>query len=164
MIQITAVKQDSDIEVIAQLAKEIWTHHYTPIIGIDQVNYMLEKFQSESSIKSQLVNGYEYHLLKFDDRPAGYIAFCYKDGHLFLSKIYVHANFRGKGIGKAAMCFMENEAQLNGYSKIRLTVNKHNSNSILAYEKMGFETITAIVQDIGNGYVMDDYVLEKKLN
>jgi RimJ/RimL family protein N-acetyltransferase len=48
-------------------------------------------------------------------------------------------------------------------NKIALTVNKNNVNSIKAYEKMGFKNVGSVVQDIGSGYVMDDYKMEKTL-
>jgi RimJ/RimL family protein N-acetyltransferase len=80
---------------------------------------------------------------------------------MFLSKLYVLNSARGNGIGRMALAFMEKQTRELNLKKIKLTVNKLNTNSIKAYEKIGFINIEAIVQDIGNGYVMDDYVLEK---
>jgi RimJ/RimL family protein N-acetyltransferase len=68
---------------------------------------------------------------------------------------------RGNGIGRSALSFIEAQVKALDLRKIQLTVNKFNTNSIKAYEKMGFVNTEATVQDIGNGYVMDDYVLEK---
>lgn len=42
-----------------------------------------------------------------------------------------------------------------------LTVNKNNVKAIRAYEKTGFKNIGSLVQDIGNGFVMDDYKMEQ---
>jgi RimJ/RimL family protein N-acetyltransferase len=70
---------------------------------------------------------------------------------------------RGSGMGRLALTFIEAQAKELELKKIELTVNKHNYSSIQVYEKMGFITIDAIVQEIGNGYVMDDYVMEKSV-
>ena len=70
---------------------------------------------------------------------------------------------RGKGIGKAAMELINREGKYLQCTQITLTVNKHNTASIAAYEKMGFDNLGGIVQDIGHGYVMDDFLLIKSL-
>lgn len=49
------------------------------------------------------------------------------------------------------------------YQSVYLTCNKHNSNSLAVYEKKGFKKIDEDVTDIGNGYVMDDYIYEYTL-
>ncbi len=149
--------------IIEELAKIIWTEHYTPIIGEDQVSYMLEKFQSKTAVEKQIEEGMEYFLLMLQENPVGYFSFKITNDSIFLSKLYVLNSARGNGVGKKALLFIEEKGIEKELNKIRLTVNKYNSNSIKAYEKMGFKNIEAIVQDIGNGYIMDDYVLEKPL-
>lgn len=47
--------------------------------------------------------------------------------------------------------------------KIYLTVNKTNIKAIRVYERFGFEKTDQVVFDIGNGYVMDDYIYEVKV-
>lgn len=154
----------ANFTIITDLASTIWTEHYTPIIGAQQVAYMLEKFQSVPAIQDQVEKGIRYYLIKHQDIYAGYLSFSIEENHLFLSKLYVQKSARGNKIGKAALSFIEEQAKTIGLYKIRLTVNKYNSNAIKAYEKMGFINVEAIVQDIGNGFVMDDYVLEKNIS
>ena len=43
-------------------------------------------------------------------------------------------------------------------------VNKNNKDAIEKYIHLGFKQIDFVVPDIGNGYVMDDYVMEKIIN
>ena len=162
MTTIKKTELTQDFQTLEKLASEIWTEHYTPIIGIDQVNYMLDKFQSAEAMQKQVADGMEYYLLIHDEKAAGYFAVAKKKKSLFLSKLYVAKEFRGNGIAKLAMQFIEQRKAALACNSISLTVNKDNSNSIAAYEKMGFDKIEAIVQDIGNGYVMDDYYMEKK--
>ena len=163
MASIIAVTSTTQIASVAHLAQTIWTDHYTPIIGGLQVDYMLAKYQSETAISNQIKDGYHYYLIKNDIGYTGYFAFSLHKDFLFLSKFYVLKSMRGNGLGKLALSFIERKASELRLPKIRLTVNKYNSKSISAYEKMGFVNVDSIVQDIGNGYVMDDYVLEKNI-
>jgi len=164
MIKIITATNKSDFKIIADLAKEIWEEHYTPIIGIEQVDYMLNKFQSELAIENQIREGYQYFTIYFGGIPVGYLSFIKKEESLFLSKIYILQSERGKGIGKFTMEFVEEKAIELELSSITLTVNINNANSIKAYEKMGFKNIGTQVADIGNGFVMDDFLFEKKLD
>ena len=164
-IEIIEVSDEASINKAERLAKEIWRQHYIPIIGKDQVEYMLEKFQSKQAIYEQIQNGFIYYLVKLDDDYLGYLSILPKDesGELFLSKIYISIEQRGKGYGKKAMDFIENLARRRSLSRITLTVNKHNSGAIKAYQKMGFRIVDSIAQDIGGGFIMDDYGMEKIL-
>jgi ribosomal protein S18 acetylase RimI-like enzyme len=157
----TVVTTERQREIVEFLAREIWTEHYTPIIGREQVEYMLEKFQSQDSISQQISAGIIYFLIRSGEEFIGYIAVQPKGDELFLSKIYVVSARRGRGHGKKAIQFVESLAKERKLGKIVLTVNKNNSKSIRAYEKMGFTIAGSLIQDIGNGFVMDDYKMEK---
>lgn len=159
-IQIKSVSSVSDISIVADLAKNIWNEHYVPIIGQAQVNYMLEKFHTPKAIRSQISSeGYEYFLIVFAEIPVGYVAYIEKNDELFLSKLYILRSERGKGFSRIAIDFLSTKCMADGFNFITLTVNKHNLNTILAYEKMGFEIYGEVVNDIGSGYVMDDYLM-----
>lgn len=163
MINFKAAVSAEDLMQIEEMASIIWYDHYTPIIGTEQVAYMLDKFQSVASMSEQIQNGYQYFLILQDKTQVGYLSFIKREDELFLSKVYILKELRGQGIGKKAFEFIENEAKENQCKKITLTVNRNNINSIKAYENSGFLNTGAIVQDIGNGYVMDDYIMEKRL-
>jgi len=157
-VEISQVAQDEEIELVAQLAKEIWTEYYTPIMGSDQVVYMIDKFQTAAAIKDRLAENYEYYLAKKNNEPVGYFAIqSRKNDELFLSNVYVLADLRGGGIGRRCLAFISNRAKELNLATISLTVNKHNSDTLLAYEKWGFSRTRAVVTDIGGGFVMDDW-------
>ena len=161
---ILKVSSHKDFELIESLAKEIWTEHYTPIIGKEQIDYMLGKFNTAKYMFKQAEDSNcLYFLIKKDDEPIGYIAIELRESHLFLNKFYVKLSQRGKGAGKEAMNFIETQAKEKGLKKITLRVNKLNTSSITKYEKLGFSKTQSLVQDIGYGFVMDDYVMEKQL-
>ena len=163
MTKIDIASSKTDFNTIAELASLIWKEHYTPIIGIEQVDYMLDKFQSVNAIKKQIEEGAEYYLISHEESQVGYISVSQKKNSLFLSKIYILSSIRGKGVGKKAMQFIEDLAIEKQCNTVSLTVNKNNTNSIKAYEKMGFVKVKEIVIDIGNGFVMDDFKMEKSL-
>ena len=116
------------------------------------------------SVFSQLIKllpneNYIYFYIVVDEKTTGYIGMSHKPDYLFLSKLYIKKDFRHKGIGTKAFEFIKDYAKSCNYSKIILTVNKQNTNTIKAYDKWGFETIDAVVTDIGSGFVMDDYIM-----
>ncbi|MGB5317367.1 MAG: GNAT family N-acetyltransferase [Robiginitalea sp.] len=162
-VSFTVVKTPPEVARVAELAGIIWKEHYIPIIGKAQVDYMLEKFQSAPAIEKQLVEGICYVSIKTDGITQGYMAFERQGKTLFLSKIYLLDSFRGLGIGKVAMSFLEEKAHALGCKQIALTVNKYNNQSINAYLRLGFEKKEGKITDIGGGFVMDDYLMVKLL-
>lgn len=162
---ITTIIAPADIDTVCRLAREIWTEHYTPIIGPQQVDYMLDKYQSAPAVAQQIADGYEYYLLRHADQPAGYAALKPQpDSHAaFLSKIYVLKRCRAHGLGRALLDHIEQRCRQLQLRTLWLTVNKHNHLAIDWYGRMGFSSTGPIVADIGQGFVMDDYRFEKQL-
>ena len=158
---IIEVSTENHIAIIESLAREIWTEHYIPIIGEQQVGYMLDRYQSKQAIKEQIASGALYFLIEEGPSFIGYIAVHPRGDELFLSKIYLRSSRRARGYGRQAVQFVETLARERGLRKIVLTVNKNNSDAIRAYEKVGFRNVGSLVQDIGSGFVMDDYEMEK---
>jgi RimJ/RimL family protein N-acetyltransferase len=148
---------------LSALAHDIWTAHYTPMIGSAQVAYMLEQFQSPAAIAEQVEGGTSYYLLRYREQDAGYLAFYPKADVLFLSKFYVGKAWLGQGLGRATFDFVCEQANTLGLQRIQLTVNKQNTDALRVYERLGFTTESAAVFDIGQGYVMDDFVLERAI-
>ncbi len=155
------IKTDEDIEKLAGLASEIWHEYWPVILSLEQIDYMIEKFQSFNAIKSQITEErYIYNILEDNGNFIGYFGVCPKDNYLFLSKLYIRKDFRELGCGKQAFNKIKQIAMQFNKQSIQLTVNKNNTNTIKAYEKWGFKTIDSAVTDIGSGFVMDDYIME----
>jgi len=165
MITFLPVDSAERIAEVVRLAREIWQEYYVPIIGQKQVDYMLETFQSESAVTAQLAQAYEYYLVARDRENAGYVALVpsRSEATLMLSKIYVRKSQRGYGIGKAVLQFVEDLCLRRGIKVLWLTVNKNNADSIAWYSCMGFRNAGPAIQDIGSGFVMDDFRMEKTL-
>lgn len=151
---------------LAHLAADIWREHYTPMIGRAQVEYMLEKYQSEEKILSDVsTNGYRYFMAYDDDNMVGYCAAKpeYEKKGLLLSKFYVEKSNRGRGISRRMHDKLIEVAAEEGLSYIWLTVNKRNYDSIDIYKKLGFAIVEELITDIGSGFSMDDYKMRMEL-
>lgn len=125
---------------------------------------MLPRFQGPRAIREQIASGMEYHLLFHGRTAQGYLAMQGDRGKrsLFLSKLYVRKPARGLGLARAALDLAEATCRRRGLRELWLTVNKRNASSIAWYEKMGFVKAGSVVQDIGGGFVMDDYRMKKR--
>jgi RimJ/RimL family protein N-acetyltransferase len=162
-LSIIDVSTSEQIELVESLGDEIWTEHYSPIIGKDQVDYMLEKFQSVQAITNQVNSEYSYYLLNVGKGSIGYFSVQPRKNKLFLSKIYILKHERGNGYFTQVLKFIENLTTQLSLNEIELTVNKYNEDSISIYKSKGFIISKSAVFDIGNGFVMDDYVLTKSI-
>jgi ribosomal protein S18 acetylase RimI-like enzyme len=158
------VKNKAQISRVAQLAKDIWEEYYPAIISQGQIAYMIDTFQSPAAIKRQIAEGMQYYLTVTDGEEIGYLAYTAEQGSsLFLSKIYIARDFRNKGKGREAFEFITQQASNSCCNKIWLTVNKHNKAAIDKYLKIGFTITESVKKQIGNGFYMDDYVMEYRV-
>lgn len=161
MTEFVLAETEKDIGEAASLAKEIWHEHYDELLGADQVDYMTDKLQSAEAISKQIKDGYEYYIIKDQGKNAGYMGIHREETpRLFLSKLYIRKEFRGRGLSSRAFEFLERLCRDRGLKSIWLTVNKYNAGSIAVYEHRGFKIFDSQVTDIGGGYVMDDYYME----
>ncbi|MEG0457309.1 MAG: GNAT family N-acetyltransferase, partial [Oscillospiraceae bacterium] len=139
---------DEQIQSIAILAKEIWHEYFEKIIGRDQVNYMVEKFQSYNGIKQAIENGYIYlYIVDEENNILGYTGFKLEEKKLFLSKLYIKKQYRGKGFSKILFNEIIKISKEYNVPSIYLTVNKHNERTIEIYKKMGFQIVESVVTD-----------------
>lgn len=157
------VQTKKQIELAAALAKAIWMEHYPSILPVGQTEYMIEKFQSAEAMQKQIEDGHNYYFILKNETPVGYLDFVMKGDVCFISKIYIHKTARGKGLGKSALSFIESHAKALNAKKLQLTVNKNNIQAFNAYLRADFQNVGPIQIDIGNGFVMDDYKMEKAL-
>jgi diamine N-acetyltransferase len=163
-LQIEPVSTTPQISAVDALAREIWYEYYVPLIGRAQVDYMVGKFQSAEAIAGQIEAGYEYFLVRDKHLPVGYFAIQAQpaEAGVFISKFYLHGSRRGRGTGRRCMEFIEQLASGRGLALLWLTVNKANP-SVKAYQRLGFRIAAELEIDIGSGFVMDDFRMEKQL-
>lgn len=164
-INLNRILEDDSIKALASLASEIWHEFFPCILSLEQIDYMVERFQSYPAIKNQLLAGYEYYFIVAEGQICGYMGIHEEanDKNMFLSKLYLKKECRGKGIAGEALKKLFLMSKDRGMNKVWLTVNKNNTHTIEVYEHVGFAKARTQVADIGNGFVMDDYIMEKEL-
>lgn len=167
-VEFVPVQSQEDLETLANLADKIWHEYWPALIGLEQTDYMVEQFQSLAAIKRGIAeNNYEYWFLRAEDdgRIVGYTG-GYNEpetNRYFISKIYLLEEERGHGFASQTIAFYENLCRERGLSAMYLTVNKGNELGVRAYLGKGFETIATAETDIGHGFIMDDFIMEKKV-
>lgn len=164
MINFTKATSQADIAKIAHLAQSIWTAHYPPIIGQQQVSYMLENFQSTAAISKEIHSGSRYYIVEKNHQAIGYFAIIMSNPEsIKISKLYIESQQQRSKTGQMIIQFIEDYALRHEISSIWLTVNRANRQAINFYVKQKFISEGVIVQDIGNGFIMDDYKMAKQL-
>lgn len=159
-LDIRFLETSNDFRQLEPFAASIWEQHYTPIIGADQVAFMLNKYQRAQAMFDQFSAGYKYAVVISGGQKAGYFAYDGKaEKDVFISKLYIHKDFRRRGLGRRILDFISKEAKALGCTAMTLSVNKDNSDSIQFYTAYGFQKIKAQKVAIGEGFYMDDYVM-----
>ena len=154
------------VETIARLAGEIWRACYPEILSPAQIEYMLARMYSLDTLREEIRSGgIRYDMLRVGVNRAGFASYGPTDteGVFKLHKLYVHPKWHGQGVGSALLRHCEQAAQGEGARRLILNVNKRNQRAIQAYERNGYRTVRAETNDIGGGFVMDDYVMAKDL-
>jgi GNAT superfamily N-acetyltransferase len=147
----------ADIKQIAALAEKIWRAHYTPIIGTEQVDYMLKKMYSAESLLEQQQNGQQFFLAENNNEIIGYLSISANGNDLFLHKFYLDMHEQGKGLGKKFFAALL--SKFPEMKTMRLQVNRMNYKTINFYFRLGFVIEEAKDFDIGNGFFMEDFVM-----
>ena len=155
-----------DVAEIVRMARGIWREHFPGIITHEQIEYMLSKMYSEAAVAEEYERGLvEYCFIVHEGVRVGFCSFGPSEhtGVMTLHKLYVQSRWQRHGFGKGALCCIEALCRKRGFSAITLAVNKKNSNAIQAYTSRGFTIEDSVTVDIGQGFVMDDYIMEKRL-
>ena len=151
------VETSNDINDVVMISSIIWPIAYKDILSVDQIKYMLSKYLSYDEITKSMKQGYTYVIFKDNNVRMGFMAYKFEPEYLFLSKLYILPTFQNHGIASKAIEYLTQYKE-----PIVLTVNKNNKDAIEKYIHLGFKQIDSVVTDIGNGYVMDDYIMKKK--
>lgn len=158
---------EADLPALASLAEIIWRQHYPGIISSAQVEYMLRKMYSLDVLRDEIrAQGILFYRMLVDDRFVGFASLgpVNTAGTFKLHKLYLLAEFHGRGLGSIFLNHCENEVMRLGADRLVLAVNKGNSKAIAAYRRNGFEVAESAVNHIGGGFVMDDFIMAKELN
>ena len=152
------------LQTVRDIADEVWPKTFAPILPPEQIPYMMNMMYAPEVMERELREGYHFAALLVDDVPSGYISWSpYHGDTAKLHKVYLLTSCHGKGFGRMMLDYASDVCRAAGFRKLRLNVNKHNERAIAVYLKNGFETVESVKNDIGGGFYMDDYVMEKRL-
>lgn len=162
MVQYKKIREE-DIPLLQQLAADSWQAAYSDILSQDQIEYMLNTMYSTAEIKIQLQNpNYHYYFIcEHEDDCQGFIGFenHYEEKTTKLHRIYLIEKAKRRGLGKQALKFLKEQTKNAGDTRIILNVNKENPAKVF-YLLNDFRVFDQGVFDIGNGFVMDDFLME----
>lgn len=155
---------ESDLSVIRQLAHDIWWPTYERYLDRGQISLMLEKIYSDHALQQQLKAGQRFSLVLRDAVPIGFVGFRAKPGDpttTRIEKLYVSPSEQGKGTGRLMVDHVVQAAHAMGCTQLELNVNRNNS-AVAFYHRQGFVVVDTL--DIPyHGYILNDYVMQKKL-
>ena len=153
-----------DIPLIKELTFAIWPQTYRSIISQQQIDYMLDMMYSTASLQKQMEEDGCTFIIVYDEKePVGFASYVESDPAIWkLNKIYVLPSQQGKGTGKFIINYIISQIKKESAKALQLQVNRDNKAKHF-YEKLGFKVIQTANFDIGNGYFMNDYVMELPL-
>jgi len=157
---------ETDFATVARLADTIWRSHYATMVSSAQLDYMLEGRYTADNLRRYVASDQRWmQVLRVDDEAVGYCSYAQgeTDEEMKLEQLYLLPALHGRGLGGVMLRHVEDACRTHRRPVLWLTVNKGNAGSIAVYRKAGFTVRKEVVIDIGNGYVMDDYVMEKRL-
>ena len=160
-MKLTALKIEQ-LPIVIDLTKKIWPVAYGEILSKAQLDYMIDKFYNETALRELMQKGHIFYLAQDDnEKYVGFVSYELNSepNKTKIHKIYVLPETQGTGLGRQFFELVKEKAIENNQNAIFLNVNKYN-NAIHFYTKLGFVKVKDEVIDIGNGYVMDDYVME----
>lgn len=158
------IATEKDIPLIQELARRSWENAYADILSGEQMEYMLQTMYAYQEILQHLENvNYHYYMIldEINDTYDGFIGYenKYEEGTTKLHRIYLVPESKGKGLGKKTLEFLAQKVSESGDQRIILNVNRDNSAKKF-YESQGYKIYGEGIFDIGNGFVMDDYLME----
>ena len=153
----------ADIPLIRTLVKQSWPQTYEKTLSRRQILYMMKLLYSETALEKQMQEGHQFIIVYNNSIPVGFASYGKLEPAIYkLHKIYLLINQQGRGTGRFTIEQVIADITPKGATILRLNVNRHNKAKAF-YEKLGFTVVKEEKIDIGSGYFMDDYILEKNL-
>lgn len=152
-----------DISSIRQIAFNTWPSTYGSILSQEQIDYMLAWMYSPETLQKQMQEGHRFYIAELDHVVLGFAGVSSEGNAKFkLHKLYVVPTTQKTGAGKALLQKVIEFARENGGTQLILQVNRNN-NAKGFYEKQGFIVQEEVKLDIGNGFYMDDYIMQLQI-
>jgi ribosomal protein S18 acetylase RimI-like enzyme len=153
-----------DVQIIERLTKLIWNHNMGSFISKEQIDYMIAKSCTQEAIKKELESSKVSYVKLMEEKEMvgfGVYGITSNEGEMQVCKLNIHPDYQNKGLVKYLLEYIEKQAMQNQIEYLMLSVNRNNKQAISAYLKNGFVIEESVIIDIGNGFVMDDYIMKK---
>lgn len=155
----------TDLNAIQKIANETWPSAFGAILSREQIEYMLEMMYSSVSLEEQINKGHHFLIVKEENDDLAFASYELHYNGLpktKIHKIYTLPTAQNKGIGKLLMNAIIEKAKENQDTTLTLNVNRYNT-AYEFYKRLGFEQVGEENIDIGQGYLMEDFIMEKVL-
>lgn len=159
-MNIREISSEADIRRLEKAARTVWREANVAFCSPEQVEYMIARYQSFEAITGQLIHGYRYFIFEQDGDILAYFGVQPQGERLFLSKFYVLKPYRGQGLFSVGLDVIKQICREDGLKAVYLTVNRDNRHAYEVYLRKGFEVIAEEDNDIGCGFVMNDYIMQ----
>lgn len=157
--------KEKDLIVIQEIAKITWRSTYSGILSQKQIDYMLEKMYNQGVLMEQLLAGYDFLIAEIDAKDVAFASYSRlgdREDAYKLHKLYVLPEAHGMGVGKLLINEVLDKVKEAGGKSLELNVLRANK-SVEFYKKAGFIIKETVSLDVGNGFFMEDYVMEKTI-
>lgn len=155
----------NDIQSIQNIAFETWPSAYGDILENQQIDYMLSLMYNKEVLENQMDESQTFLIIKEENEDLAFVSFETNYDNLpqtKIHKIYISPKAQGKGLGKILIEETENQAIKKRNNRLLLNVNRQNKARFF-YEKLGFKIAYSEDIEIGNGYLMNDFVMVKEI-
>lgn len=162
------IEQNTDINFteIRKIAREVWPVTYGSILSKEQFAYMMEMMYSVSALQLQAnIKKHQFILAMENGMSLGFASYEFNyEGKpkTKIHKLYILTSAQRKGIGKKLIDYITEESLQKSQKSLILNVNRYNKAQEF-YQKTGFVIQKEEDIAIGNGYLMEDFVMEKSI-
>ncbi len=154
----------NELSLVRQVADVVWPVTFRPILSEQQIVYMMQMMYAPEVMERECDQGIKFYGLFAGEKPIGYFTWGhYAPETAKLHKCYLLTEYQGRGLGSLMLKEALKEARAAGYSRLRLNVNRNNTKAIRSYCRNGFKTVETVDNPIGNGFFMNDYIMEAEL-
>jgi ribosomal protein S18 acetylase RimI-like enzyme len=162
-----------DIDKVAQIAMDSYVEMFGDEMEKEDLDYELEKRNSKyfsktknnvlvAIIENNIIGFIEFGAIgyKKEDLPKNVEI---KESDIELNKIYIDADYRGKGVGKKLIQEMINIVQKSDVNNIYLDVYGENKRAVKTYNRMGFKEVGQIPFTVDGEVKGFDILMRKEI-
>ena len=160
-MEIRSLKRD-ELKIVQEIAHATWPYTFKEILSQDQIQYMLNWMYDVKQLESQFDSGHLFFTAELNDKSIGFIGIEPNHPEIGITKIhkiYILPGHQGLGVGKKMIEFVRKLSIQHEITALLLNVNRFNK-AVFFYEALGFNHLYEENIDIGNGYLMEDYVMQ----